>query len=118
MATRLPRPTAACRDWSAPRRRAQRSRPPRRPRPTQQCDARASECLPQTDIDAERCIAVALVERDAEIKARWTEARVVAHAHAGTDPRRVLAEVRQGREIGVAGIEEGHNPERLADALT
>src|SRR5471032_1742445 len=115
--TRPPTPATACRDRSARPRTAPLLRRQRHPPSTQRCGAHASESLPQADVDAEGSIAVALVEGNAEIEARRTEARIVAHADTGTDTRRALTEVRQGGEIGAAGVEEGHDAERLADAL-
>src|SRR4051794_17919615 len=95
---------------------------PRRPRPDRQASMpgagpSASESLADADIDAERSVAVALVQRDADIEPRRTEVGVIAHACAGADARRHLREVRQGVGVGTAGIDKGRGAERLADAL-
>src|SRR3954469_20345498 len=94
----------------------------RRPRPDRRASMpgagpSASESLADADIDAERRVAVALVQRDADIEPRRTEVGVIAHAGAGADSRRHLREVRQGVGVGAARIDEGHGAERLADAL-
>src|SRR5262249_39546378 len=77
----------------------------------------ASEGLSDADIDAERGIAVALVERHADVEACGAEVRIVAHARTGADARRKLRKIGEGVGIGTAGIDEGHGAERLADAL-
>src|SRR5260370_30144558 len=79
--------------------------------------ASASEGLADADRDAERRVAVALVQRQADIESRRAEAGVVAHPDAGAHARRELREIGQGVEVGRAGIEKDHGAERLADAL-
>src|SRR5258708_2543453 len=78
---------------------------------------RASERLPQADIDAERRIAVAGVEREADIQPYRSEIGVVARADAGADSRHEQRKIGQHIGIGAAGIDEGHGAERLADPL-
>src|SRR5262249_34267800 len=103
--------------WSAGRRTAAGRPPPDRPPSMPGGGASASEGLTDRDVEAERRVALARIEREADIDARRTEVGVVAHTEAGTDARRQLGEIRQRIGIGGTRVDEGHDAERLADAL-
>src|SRR5204863_3379415 len=111
-----PRPRAGQAGSARRRTGSQTDRPDWQRRSAGSC-ARASEGLAQADIDAERRIALAAIERHADIDPYRAEVGVVAHTKAGADARREQREVRDEIGIGAAGVDEGHRPPRLAEAL-
>src|SRR6056297_620591 len=75
----------------------------------------SSKGLPDADIDAVATLAVLLLQRDCEIKPDRTDAGMIAQTEPGGEAQS-FAEIRIALAESAAGIDEGHDADRIGDA--